>query len=72
MHVHVSIWHVKENLKKKHPRVLHVMLSAGINLISRDSVLPLQRLLINTAIWPALISLTVNYLNTKFGDLGKI
>lgn len=70
--MHVSIWHVKENLKKNHPRVLHVMLSTGFNLISRDSVLTLQRLLINTAIWPALISLTVNYLNTKFGDLGKI
>lgn len=69
--MHVAIWHVKENLKK-HPKVLHVMLSTVFNLISRDSVLTLQRLLINTAIWPALISLTVNYLKTKFESRGKI
>lgn len=69
--MHVAIWHVKENLKK-HPQVLHVMLSTMFNLISRDSVLTLQRLLINTAIWPALISLTVNYLKTKFESRGKI
>lgn len=69
--MHVAIWHVKENLQK-HPQVLHVMLSTVFNLISRDSVLTLQRLLINTAIWPALISLTVNYLKTKFESRGKI
>lgn len=69
--MHLAIWHVKENLHK-HPQVLHVMLSTVFNLISRDSVLTLQRLLINTAIWPALISLTVNYLKTKFESRGKI
>lgn len=48
------------------------MLSTEFNLISRDSVLILQSLLINTAIWPVLISLTVNYLKTKFESRGKI
>lgn len=68
--MHVSIWYVKETLKKS--KELHVMLSTEFNLISRDSVLILQSLLINTAIWPVLISLTVNYLKTKFESRGKI
>lgn len=56
----------KRESKKKHPKVLHVMLSTEFNLINKDSVLTLQKLLINTAIWPVLISLNVNYLKTKF------
>lgn len=70
--MHVSIWHVKENLKKKKPKVLHVILSTKFNLISRDSILTLHRPLINTAIWSVLISLTVNYLKTKFESRVKI
>lgn len=50
----------------------HVMLSTEFNLVSRDSILILQSLLIKTAIWPVLISLTVNYLKTKFESRGKI
>lgn len=57
----------------KKSKELHVMLSTEFNLISRDSVLILQSLffLINTAIWTVLISLTVNYLKTKFESRGK-
>lgn len=68
--MHVSIWYVKETLKKS--KELHVMLSTEFNLVSRDSILILQSLLIKTAIWPVLISLTVNYLKTKFESRGKI
>lgn len=69
--MHVSIWHVKENLKKT-TKVLHVMLSTKLNLINRDSILTMHRPLINTAIWSVLISLTVNYLKTKFESQVKI
>lgn len=71
-YIFVSVPGNQDTCERESENQQHVILSREFNLISRDSVLTLQRHFTKyTAKWPVLISLSINYLKTKFKSRRK-